>query len=60
MWKLLIDLLSTNGKRVNGNGGYEIFVNDIFMEEMEKRCRDYASMQSKPNRNPKNEEEIIK
>lgn len=36
MWKLLIDLLSTNGKRVNGNGGYEIFMDDIFMEEMEK------------------------
>jgi hypothetical protein len=26
---------------------------------MEKRCRDYPSMQSKPNRNSKNEEEII-
>jgi len=35
-------------------------MNDIFMEEMEKRCREYASMQSKPNRNPKNEEGIIK
>jgi hypothetical protein len=48
------------GKRVNGNGGYEIFMNDIFMEEMEKKCRNYPSKQSKPNRNPKNEEEIIK
>ncbi len=58
MWKLLIDWLSTNGKRVVGNGGYENFMNDIFMEEMEKRCRDYPSIQSKPNRNSKNEEEI--
>jgi hypothetical protein len=33
-------------------------MNDIFMEEMEKRCRDYPSIQSKPNRNSKNEEEI--
>ncbi len=53
MWKLLIDLLSTNGKRVNGNGGYIYGRNG-------KKCREYASMQSKPNRNPKNEEGIIK